>query len=192
MSQGGFYSDSRDFPDGTHPNDQGYAKMATIWKPFLTAILDSGVVSPTPPPPPADPGASTLTATVDEKTASGTNFFTYTGASWTDCGGCNGGTAYMNSFKYGYTTGNKFVFTFTGTQAKLYGFKEPVGGIATISIDNGAAKDVDYYAAQRAADVIYTTPTLTNAKHTITVTVLGRKAAGTSPTINIDKAEVYK
>ncbi len=134
--------------------------------------------------------APTLSATVDDSVTSGTNKFSYTG-SWVNCGGCNP-PAYNNGFRYAYTTGNSFTLTFTGTQAKIFGVKEPVGGIATVSIDGGTAVDVDYYASSQSIKNVYTTPVLAHGTHTVKFTVSGRKnAASSSPTINIDKAEIY-
>jgi hypothetical protein len=69
------------------------------------------------------PIANAADITVDDAVTSGANYFTYTGSSWTSCGGCNS-TATNNSYRYAYTTGNKAVLTFTGTQATIYGFKE--------------------------------------------------------------------
>lgn len=137
----------------------------------------------------ANAAGLTLSATIDEKVTSGTNRFSYSNT-WSDCGGCNSG-AYQNSFKYAFTTGYSTTFTFTGTQAKIYGFKEPAGGIASVSIDGGAAFDVDYYASSQQLVAVVTTPELTQGTHTVKLTVSGRKSQGTSNTINVDKAEVY-
>ena len=135
------------------------------------------------------PIANAADTTVDDAVTSGANYFTYTGSSWTSCGGCNS-TATNNSYRYAYTTGNKAVLTFTGTQATIYGFKEPPGGIGSFAVDNGPTTDIDFYAATQTLTAVYTTPTLTNTTHTITITVTGRKTNGASPTINIDKAVI--
>ncbi|MGS0685713.1 hypothetical protein ACVBEQ_11320 [Nakamurella sp. GG22] len=127
---------------------------------------------------------------VDDKVTSGTNYFSYTGSSWTNCGGCNA-TAYQNSFHYGYTTGDKVVFTFYGSQARIHGYKERPGGIAAFSIDGRVAADVDYYANTQALTSVFATPVLPVGRHTVTITVTGRKTAGSSTTINVDRAEVY-
>ncbi len=134
--------------------------------------------------------APTLSATVDDSVTSGTNKFSYTG-SWVNCGGCNP-PAYNNGFRYAYTTGNSFTLTFTGTQAKIFAVKEAVGGIASVSVDGGTAVDVDYYASSQSIQNVYTTPVLAHGTHTVKFTVSGRKnVASGSPTINIDKAEIY-
>lgn len=133
------------------------------------------------------PRAGAADISVDDAITTGANSFTYTGNSWTTCGGCNN-TATNNSYRYAYTTGDKATFTFTGTQASIYGFKEPAGGIAAISIDGGTTTDTDFYANTQTLTAVFTTPVLTNGQHTITITVTGRKTNGLSPTINIDKA----
>jgi lysophospholipase L1-like esterase len=54
MATGNFFSDNRDFPDGVHPNLQGYTKMANVWEPIMRTIMGSSVTpppGPTPPPP---------------------------------------------------------------------------------------------------------------------------------------------
>lgn len=131
-----------------------------------------------------------LSATVDDSALTGANHFAYTGT-WVNCSGCNP-PSYNNGFRYSYTTGNTATLTFNGSQVKLYGVKEPVGGIATISIDGGATVDVDYYSSTQSLQNIYTSPILSNGSHTLVLTVSGRKnIASSSPTINIDKAEVY-
>ena len=109
-----------------------------------------------------------------------------------DCGGCVSG-AHQGSYKYAYTTGAKATFTFTGTQARLYGYREKTGGIASVSVDGGAAVDVDLYATSTALGNLVSTPVLASGTHTVTFTVSGRKAAASgSATINLDKAEVYR
>jgi peptidoglycan/xylan/chitin deacetylase (PgdA/CDA1 family) len=132
--------------------------------------------------------AATPSATVDEAVTSGTNRFTYTGA-WVNCGGCNPG-AYNNSFKYSSATGATVTFTFSGTQAVLYGYKEQWGGIAGVSVDGGASTDLNFYAPNQLLTAVYTSPSLAAGVHTVKLTVTGR-TTGSSRTINIDKADVF-
>ncbi|HEX8538091.1 MAG TPA: glycosyl hydrolase, partial [Cystobacter sp.] len=134
----------------------------------------------------AKAAAPTLSATVDDGVlGTGTNQFQYTG-NWVNCG-CNGG-----SFRYAYQTGDKVTFRFTGSQVKLFGYKEPVAGIASISIDGGTPVDADIYSATKGFAAYYTSPLLADTAHTVTVTVSGRKnSAATGTTVSLDKAEVY-
>jgi peptidoglycan/xylan/chitin deacetylase (PgdA/CDA1 family) len=131
--------------------------------------------------------APTSDVTVDELVTSGTNRFSYTGT-WVDCGGCNAG-AYQNSFRYAPSAGGALTFTFTGSQAVLSGYKEPQGGIASVSVDGGANSDVNYYSSAQTLTTVYSTPILTNGSHVLTLSFTGR-TTGSSPTINIDRAVV--
>jgi hypothetical protein len=87
----------------------------------------------------------------------------YTGT-WAACGG-NCAKAGDNSFKWTSTVGSAVTVTFTGNQINLFGMKEPWDNIATVSIDNGATTDVDFYAAAASATTVqvYASPTLTHA-----------------------------
>ncbi len=125
---------------------------------------------------------------LDERVTSGTNRFSYAGT-WVDCGACNPG-AYQNSFKYAPSAGASLTLTFTGTQAALVGYREPQGGIASVSVDGSPAVDVNYYAATRTLASVYTTPVLGAGTHVVSMTFTGR-TNGSSPTINIDRAIVY-
>ncbi len=133
-------------------------------------------------------GAATLIGTVDDATTSGSNRFTYSGT-WVSCGGCNTG-AHQNSFRYSASTGSAAAFTFVGGQASLFGYLEPQGGIASVSVDGGPAVDVDLYRSSRVLAAVYTTAALASGTHTVTMTVTGRTSS-LYRAINIDKAEVY-
>lgn len=133
--------------------------------------------------------AAATAVDVDDNAQSGTNHFAFSGTSWVSCGSCNRG-AYAGGFRYAYVTGAKATLSFTGTKVKLYGYKEPVGGIAAVSIDGAPSTDVDYYAATQTLGEVFSSPVLPSRPHTVTITVTGRKAAGRSPTINIDRASV--
>lgn len=138
----------------------------------------------------APPARAAATVVVDDGVLTGTNRFTYTGNSWTTCGGCNTG-ALGNSFRYANTPGDSATLTFTGTAATLTGYNEPTGGIATVSVDRGPTTDINLYNPTTRLTPIYTSPTLTNGTHTITITVTGRRATGaTAAAITIDKADV--
>jgi peptidoglycan/xylan/chitin deacetylase (PgdA/CDA1 family) len=133
--------------------------------------------------------AASPSAVVDDGTTSGTNKFAYSGT-WVNCGGCNPAGAYQKAFRYSPNTGAAVTFTFSGTQAVVYGLREPAGGIASARIDGGTAFDVDYYATAQSYAPVVTTPVLPAGTHTVTLTVTGR-SSGTSKTISVDKADVY-
>ena len=155
---------------------RGFWRLATA----AAAMVAGGVFTS------AAQAAPTLSATVDDGVmGSGTHQFQYAG-NWVNCG-CNGG-----AFRYAYTTGDKVTFRFTGSQVKLFGYKEPVAGIASISIDGGTPVDADIYSATKGFAAYFTSPVLADTAHTVTVTVSGRKnSAATGTTVSLDKAEVY-
>ena len=157
---------------------------------LLTCItLVAGILALSSTPASAGVTAAAAAVTVDDSVTTGTNHFTYTGSSWTNCGGCVTG-AYRNAFRYAYATGNKAVFSFIGTQVDLYGYKEPAGGIASLSVDGGRGADRNFFYPKRVETLMFRSPVLRRGYHTITITVTGRKAGGTSPTINIDRANL--
>ncbi len=162
-----------------HPSRRRWSMALVLGLAALLGVV-AGTFSPAQ--------AATPVATVDDATTSGTNKFAFSGT-WVTCTGCNTG-AYQNSFKYSATTGSALTFTFVGGQAVLHGFKEPQGGIATVSVDGGPAVDVDYYSATRALVPVFTTPELAGGTHTVTVTVSGRSSS-LHKAVNIDKGEVF-
>ena len=161
-----------------------------------TTTPTSTPTTTTPTPPTTTPPTTATSTpppatgtTIDDAVTSGPAYFTYTGGSWTACGGCNS-AANNGSYRYAYRTGDQAVLAFSGSQATIHGFKEPPGGIAAIAVDGGSTTEIDYYAATQTYTALYTTPTLSNTTHTITITVTGRRSAGLTPTINIDKATI--
>ena len=160
------------------------------------AVVTSGpaptsttTTTPTPTPTSTTPTATPTLVNVDDSVVAGTNRFTYTGSSWTVCGGCNAG-AFQGGFRYAFVTGDQAVFSFSGTQAAFYAYRERPGGIAGVSVDGDASRDVDFYAASQSLVEVFRTPVLPSGPHTVSFTVTGRKSAGTSATINIDRAVV--
>jgi hypothetical protein len=82
-------------------------------------------------------------------------------------------------------------FTFNGTIARWIGFKDPWSGIARVYIDGVLQTTVDTYdPGQQSQAVVYTTPTLTASKHTLTIEVTGTHGgSGQSSWIWIDAFE---
>ncbi|MEK7571624.1 MAG: DUF6298 domain-containing protein [Patescibacteria group bacterium] len=151
----------------------------------------SGTVgTPTITPTPTSGGVPQLTATVEDTTiGTGTNQFEYIG-NWVHCGGCfSGGNG---STHYSYTIGDSVTFRFTGGQVKIFGVKETAGGIISVAIDGGTPVAIDTYAPTTTQSVIYTSPILANAVHTVTMTITDREhPAAVANVLSIDKAEVY-
>jgi hypothetical protein len=72
----------------------------------------------------------------------------------------------------GLDPGNRATFTFTGTVARLIGFKDPWSGIAKVYVDGVLQTQIDTYSTAKQAQVIvYTTPTLISGTHTLTIEV---------------------
>jgi len=137
---------------------------------------------------PVQAAPQTSNIDVDDAVTSGTNSFTYSGL-WVNCGACNSG-AFSNSFRYSYSPGANATLSFSGTQATLYGYRERTGGIANVSVDNGPPVQVDYYSADQKLVEVYKSPVLKSGLHRLTLTVTGKRGAGVSPTINIDRAVI--
>lgn len=122
-------------------------------------------------------------------TGTGTNQFSY-GANW----GVTTGVAdmYAGTANWTFTTGAQATFRFAGTQVALHAVKDVDQGILSVSVDGGAAQDVDDYAATRnAAGIVWTSPTLANGTHTLTLTDTGRRnPASTGTNVAVDRADV--
>jgi len=121
---------------------------------------------------------STTTNSInDSYIGTGINQLSYTG-SWTQN---QDAAAYLSDEHYTNTVNDAYTVSFSGMQAKIYTTKDPKHGIAGVSIDGGAEVPVDLYAATRANQVlVYTSPMLTQATHTLKVRVTGTKNASAS------------
>ncbi|MGI8589687.1 MAG: NEW3 domain-containing protein [Nakamurella sp.] len=118
------------------------------------------------------------------------DLFDYVGSGWGHASG-EGAPAnpYDGTNSYTNASGVTVSFTFSGTQITFYGVTDPGHGIGALSLDGGALKDVDFYSATRKGDVaLWTSPTLANGPHTLTLAVTGRKnAASTGTFIVVDR-----
>jgi hypothetical protein len=135
-------------------------------------------------------GSGGGTSVVDGNvTGTGGNQFQY-GANW----GVTTGVAdmYAGTANWTYTSGASATFRFTGTQVALHAVRDVDQGIMSVSIDGGAAQNVDDYAGTRnASGVVWTSPVLGSAAHTLTITNTGqRNAASSGNNIAIDRADV--
>lgn len=117
----------------------------------------------------------------------------YTGSDWTVCGGCGVDTG-NDSYTYGYTQGDSFTIRFYGVEAQIWGVKESAGGIASVTLDGHAKKQVDTYSATKTSTIIYDTKLLGKqpANHTLTLTITGQKNAQSAAIVlSFDKAGIY-
>jgi hypothetical protein len=133
--------------------------------------------------------ASAATTTTIEDTSSAV---TWSGT-WAACSG-NCSKAADSSFRWTSTVNSAVTVQFTGTQISLFGMKEPWDNIGTVSIDNGAATDVDFYASAVSATTVqvYSSPTLSSGAHTLKLTLTSRRnpASTGGNSITFDKAVV--
>jgi len=130
----------------------------------------------------------TVVSVNDDATGPGAQRFAYSG-SWSIGEGAD---KFGGDDHYSSTTGNSYTVSFSGESIALFGATAPWHGIAAVSIDDGAAQDVDFYSANRADQVeLYTSPLLSAGEHTLTVRVTGRQhAASTGTTITADRVDI--
>ncbi len=90
------------------------------------------------------------------------------------------------------TAGAKVTLPFRGTSISWSGYRGPNAGIARVQIDGGTAIEVDTYsAAIRIQDIVFTAKGLTDADHTLTIEVTGRKnPASTGAEVFVDSFDV--
>lgn len=139
--------------------------------------------APTPTPTTTTPPATTVTKVNDTS-------FTYAGGTWLVD---TPAAAYLanNHWILG-TTSTSWSYGFTGTQVAWYGEKSPDLGIVAVSIDGGAATNVDPYASSRTEqNLLFTSAVLASGSHTIKVTGTGTKNAASSGTyMSADRVDV--
>jgi hypothetical protein len=85
-------------------------------------------------------------------------------------------------------------FTFTGTQARLYGSLLPAGGNATVQVDGGPPFTIDTYQATPAQEqLLFDTGVLAAGRHTIVLRATGtHDAISTGATISLDRIDVVR
>ncbi len=107
--------------------------------------------------------------------------FAYNGSGWSHAG-CSP-NCYAGTNSWDNTTNDNTTVTFSGTQIKFYGVKDPGHGIGAVSIDGGAETNVDFYAATRAGNqLLWTSPTLSSGTHIFKLRVTGTKNASSTNT----------
>jgi hypothetical protein len=111
-------------------------------------------------------------------------------ANW---GGYFGNPGYQNTEHFCQAAGGTATYTFTGNQARYYGFLRNDLGIATIYLDGVLQTNVDCYSATAAFNqLLYQTPMLTYGTHTLMVQASGNKnAASSSLEIIVDAFESF-
>ncbi len=102
------------------------------------------------------------------------------------------GGAYQGTDYYALVAGSTATLRFTGTRARIRSAYGTTHGIMSISLDSGAATQIDLYSTVRLEDaIVYDTGVLADGPHTIVATCTGlKRAASTDYYTVIDRATV--
>ena len=85
--------------------------------------------------------------------------------------GWTGGTA-----RDSFVAGAQATFSFTGTSVSWIGFRSGLSGIARVSVDGVVVPDIDLFAkTDEVRNRVFTQTGLTDSRHTLTISVTGRK-----------------
>src|SRR5712692_6646903 len=92
------------------------------------------------------------------------------------------------------TSGAQATLTFNGTSISWIGYRGPDAGIGRVFLDGVFAGEVDlYYSDPRVQAIVFTSPTLADASHTLTVEPTGQKNANsTDARIVVDAFDVTR
>jgi hypothetical protein len=90
--------------------------------------------------------------------------------------------------------GAQAALTFNGTSVSWIGYRGPDAGIARVFLDGSLAGEVDlYFPDQRVQAIVFTSPPLADANHTITIEVTGQKNTASSGTqVVVDAFDVMR
>ncbi len=90
------------------------------------------------------------------------------------------------------TAGATAVFTFTGPSVNWIGFRGPVAGIASVSLDGAPAIEIDLFSpTEEIRAVVFSARDLANTVHTLAIEVTGTgNAAATGVAVVIDAFDV--
>ena len=95
---------------------------------------------------------------------------------------------FNNSMTYSTTAGSRATFTFSGTQAQLYGIRSNVGGYAKVWVDSGEPSLVDFYSYNGVGNnVVWTSPILGAGVHTVTIEATGTGSESAYAYVAIDR-----
>ena len=112
--------------------------------------------------------AGPVVTTLDDRSPQ----FVYTGA-WQSCTNC-GADLFAGTNSWDNIANDFVTVTFTGTQIRLYGVRDPRHGTGMVSIDGGPETAISFNAATRQGNVLlFTSPTLSPGTHTFRLRVAG-------------------
>jgi hypothetical protein len=135
------------------------------------------------------PANGPVSRILDGTVTSGPDYFQY-GANWGQTDGVS--DMYDGTANWSYVPGSVAQLHFTGSQVALHAVRDFDQGQMLLSMDGGPAVTIDDYAATRnAAGIVWTSPRLANAAHTLTITVgSGQNPASAGRNIAIDRADL--
>jgi len=145
--------------DGIHPNDAGSLAMGNAIPLSLFTVGGSYSAN----------GVGTGTYDDQDYRA-----FSYAG-NWSHDAACGVAGCYNNTRSWSWTLNNNVTLRFWGTQVNLYAIKKPNFGIGAISIDDGVETNIDFYSATAVRALVWTSPVLANAPHTLKIRVTRTK-----------------
>ena len=110
---------------------------------------------------------------------------------WSGSGAFNAGELPPGA-KVTEKAGASVTFKFRGTSVSWSGYSGPDAGIALVSVDGGAPREVDTYSSEiKVQQVVFTSAELADTPHTLTIQATGRKNAASSATkIFVDAFDV--
>jgi hypothetical protein len=110
---------------------------------------------------------------------------------WQTCSGC-GPELFSGTNAWSNVTGDTATLTFTGTQPRLYGVRDPRQGIGAVSIGGGVEVKVDFYNATRQEPSwCGPVPALAPGTHIFRLRVTGtRNASATDTFVVPDRLDV--
>ena len=110
---------------------------------------------------------------------------------WSGSGAFNAGELPPGA-KVTEKAGASVTFKFRGTSVSWSGYSGPDAGIALVSVDGGAPREVDTYSSEiRVQQVVFTSAELADTPHTLTIQATGRKnAASSAAKIFVDAFDV--
>jgi len=120
----------------------------------------------------------------DAQQGTGPDVFNYVGSGWSHAGG-EGAPAnpYNGTNSWTDHAGDTVTFTFVGTKITFYGITAPQHGIGAISVDGGTTTPIDFYSANRTGNAaLWTSATLPEGQHALTMAWTGQKNAASSGT----------
>jgi xyloglucan-specific exo-beta-1,4-glucanase len=172
-------------PTGTSYTNTGLTNGTTYYY-VVTAVNASGESANSSQ---ASATPQSVTVINDNTSGTGQNQCNYTGTGWTyEVYAPN----YSGDDHFSNVTNDACQIAFTGTQVKIYTTIQDNEGNMAVSIDGGAETMIDLYNATEVVQQLkYTSPTLTNAAHTVKMRVAGTKnASSLGFYITVDRIEI--